>query len=68
MSNDATQLVEEKLAHLEVTVIELNDALAKQQDSIMKLERLCASMSERIRALGDAGGGSEAGEERPPHY
>lgn len=68
MSDERLDRLEEKLAHQEHTLIELNDALAKQQDSIMLLERLCASMAEQIKALGESRGGDGAQDERPPHY
>ena len=68
MTEQRLDQLEEKLAHQEYTLIELNEALAKQQDSIMLLERLCASMGEQIRALGDARGDGESQDERPPHY
>ena len=68
MSDNRLDQLEEKIAHQEVMLIELNDALVKQQDSIMQLERLCTSISERIRALGESQGGGESPDERPPHY
>ena len=68
MSDERLDRLEEKLAHQEHMLIELNDALAKQQDSIMLLERLCASMVEQIRALGETRAGDGVDDERPPHY
>ena len=68
MSQERIERIEEKLAHQDHLLIELNDALAKQQESIMTLERLCASMAERISAMGDAQDGGQPQEERPPHY
>lgn len=68
MSDERLDRMEEKLAHQEHTLIELNDVLAKQQDSIMLLERLCASMAERIKALDESRAGGGAEDERPPHY
>ncbi len=68
MTDDRLVDIETKLAHQEQMLIELNDALTKQQDSIMTLERLCASISERLRSLGDAETSSPPEDERPPHY
>ena len=68
MTADRLIDIETKLAHQEQLLIELNDAFAKQQDSIMKLERLCASIAERLRSLGDGESTSPPEDERPPHY
>lgn len=68
MSDEKFEAIEFKIAHHEQMLIELNDALAKQQDSIMQLEQLCASIIERISALGEAGETGSAEDERPPHY
>ncbi|MFQ5609140.1 MAG: SlyX family protein [Woeseiaceae bacterium] len=68
MTYDRIEKIEEKLAHQEHLLIELNDALAKQQESIMTLEQLCAAITERISAMGDPEGGGRPKDERPPHY
>ena len=52
--------IETRLAYQDQTINELNEALANQQQSIMKLERLCASLTERVAALVDAAPGSAA--------
>ncbi len=68
MSDDRLIDIETKLAHQEQMLIELNDALANQQDSIITLERLCASIAERLRSLDDGESSSPPDDERPPHY
>lgn len=68
MSEERLERLEEKLAYQEQTLIELNDALVKQQDSIMRLERLCASMAEQITTLDENQGSGGAQDEEPPHY
>jgi SlyX protein len=68
MNDDRLVEIETKLAHQEQMLIELNDALTNQQDSIMTLERLCASITEQLRSLSDGEGASPPGDERPPHY
>lgn len=68
MSEERIIAIETKLAHQEQTLIELNDALANQQDSIITLERLCASIAERLRSLDDGESSSPPDDERPPHY
>jgi SlyX protein len=68
MNDDRLVEIETKLAHQEQLLIELNDALANQQDSIMALERLCASITERLQSLGDGEASSPPDDERPPHY
>ncbi len=66
MSEERLIDIETRLAHQDQTIDELNEALANQQQSIMKLERLCATLAERIATLNEAMPGEA--EERPPHY
>ena len=68
MSDERFEAIEIKLAHQEALVADLNDALAKQQETIMKLEELCEVLRVRVRSLSESppGGGSQ--DERPPHY
>ena len=68
MNEERIIAIETKLAHQEQMLIELNDALANQQDSIITLERLCASIAERLRSLDDGESSSPPDDERPPHY
>ncbi len=60
--------IETKLAHQEQMLMELDDALTTQQSTIMTLERMCASMAERMQSLGGDETASPEGDERPPHY
>jgi SlyX protein len=60
--------IQEKLAHQEHMLSSLNEALTNQQAQIGKLEALCQSLVERIRALSEAGPEDKEGEEQPPHY
>lgn len=66
MSEERLIDIETRLAYQDQTINELNEALANQQQSIMKLERLCATLSERMAALNEALPGES--DERPPHY
>lgn len=68
MSERRFEDIETKLAHQDQALFELNAVITKQQESIMKLERLCASMSARIASLDEALPDGPAGNERPPHY
>ena len=60
--------IETKLAHQEHLLLELNDVITKQQENIMRLEKLCASIIERVRSLGEALPAEAGGDEKPPHY
>jgi len=60
--------IETRLAHQEQLLLDLDKALAGQQAQLMKLEALCQSLLERIRALPDGGGTPPGDHERPPHY
>jgi SlyX protein len=46
--------LETKLAHQEHLLLELNDIITKQQENIMRLEKLCDSIIERVRSLSEA--------------
>lgn len=59
--------LETKLAHQEHLLLELNDVITKQQENIMRLERLCDSIIERVRSLGEAAADADV-DEKPPHY
>ncbi len=68
MSDKRFEAIEVKLAHQEALLLELNDALANQQESIMKLEQLCEVLRVRVRSLSDAMPADAPQDERPPHY
>lgn len=68
MSEDRFEAIETKLAHQEALMLELNDAITHQQQSIAKLEALCDSLRLRVSSLADAMPGDGEQDERPPHY
>ena len=68
MSEDRFVDIETKLAHQEHLLLQLNEVITKQQEKIMRLESLCESIVERVRALGEAGNGEPDAHEVPPHY
>ncbi len=68
MSEERFIDMETRLAHQDQLLFELNDVITKQQEKIMRLEELCASIVERIRSLGDASTSDAQTDERPPHY
>lgn len=63
------QEIEEKLAHLQKTVDDLSDVIARQDKDITRLreqmDRLILREAERDS---DLPGGVVLGDERPPHY
>ena len=68
MSEDRFVDIESKLAHQEHLLLELNEVITKQQEKIMQLETLCASLIERVRSIGEAGDADPSAQEVPPHY
>ena len=60
--------LETKLAHQEHLLLELDDIITKQQENIMRLEKLCDSIIERVRSLGEAAPADTNIDEKPPHY
>lgn len=60
--------LETKLAHQEHLLLELNDIITKQQENIMRLEELCDSIIQRVRALSEGASAGAGVDEKPPHY
>jgi uncharacterized coiled-coil protein SlyX len=59
--------IEIKLAHLERALIELNDAVIRQQREIELLTVHNRQLKDQLEGL-EGGGASGEGFERPPHY
>ncbi len=68
MSEERLVDIESRLAHQDHLLIELNDVITKQQEKIMQLEELCASLVDRVRSIGEALPADGPQDERPPHY
>ena len=60
--------LETKLAQQEHLLVELDDIITKQQENIMRLEKLCDSIIERVRSLSEAAPVDADVDEKPPHY
>ncbi len=61
--------IEERLAHLERFVDELNEVVAQQAREIDRLTARVAMLMEREAAReAEGGGGVILGDEKPPHY
>lgn len=61
--------IEEKLAHLERLVDDLNDVVARQSREIEVLTKRVQLLMEREAARElEGSGGVLIGDERPPHY
>ncbi|MEM1100374.1 MAG: SlyX family protein [Pseudomonadota bacterium] len=60
--------IEEKLAHLERLVDDLNAVVTRQDREIATLTARVTLLMEREAAREAEGGGAVFGEERPPHY
>ena len=67
MDERVTEL-EIKVAHLEHTLGELNDALVRQQGYIDQLERQVEGLKERLQSEGGAEPSGDPADEKPPHY
>ena len=52
----------------EHTIQELNEAVYRQEQTIIKLEREFALISSQLRAVASSMQGGADEEERPPHY
>jgi SlyX protein len=63
-----TQALEERLAHLQRTVDELSDIVARQAVEIERLGRRVGLLMEREAEREAEGGGIPLADERPPHW
>ena len=64
-----SEKIEERLAHLERTVDDLSEIVAKQSLTLDKMTRRVGMLMEREAAReADGGGGHVFGDEKPPHY
>ena len=60
---------EERIAHLERTVDDLSDIVARQQDALdLATRRLAMLMEREATRDNDSGGGVYIADERPPHW
>ena len=61
--------LEEKLAHLERTVEDLSEVVARQEKELALITRRVQMLLEREAAREAEGGGAAVlGDERPPHW
>ncbi|EAQ04330.1 SlyX protein, putative [Pseudooceanicola batsensis HTCC2597] len=61
--------IEERLAHLERTVDDLSDIIARQENEIARLTHRVAMLLEREAERETSSGGAAVfGDERPPHH
>ena len=64
-----TDPMQERIAHLERTVDDLSETVARQDRELSLLTRRVAMLMEREAARQDEGSGAAVfGDERPPHY
>ncbi len=60
---------EERIAHLERTVDDLSDIVARQEKEVaLLIRRVQILMYREAERVQDLGGGVVIGDERPPHY
>lgn len=61
--------LQERLAHLERTLDDLSDVVARQDTEIIRLRRQVDTlMAREADREAQGGGGVMIGDERPPHY
>jgi SlyX protein len=60
--------IEEKLAHQELALDEVNAALTDQQAQLTRLEQVCQSLAEKLRTMSSAPDVDRRDDARPPHY
>lgn len=67
--SDQIEALEERIAHLERTVDDLSDIVAKQRDALdLATRRLAMLMEREATRDADGGGGVYIADERPPHW
>ena len=62
------EAIEFKLAHLERTVADLADVIARQDKELIRLLAQNQRLATQLQMLGDPGAASESEFEKPPHY
>ncbi len=65
---DRFEILETKLAHVEHTVNELSDIIARQQREIDAARGQVKQLALRLAGLEAPQGAGSASEEKPPHY
>ena len=68
MIEDRLTEIEVKITYQEDIVQELNMLVYQQQKRIEQLEKICESLMDHVRILARPTEGSDASNERPPHY
>ena len=62
------ETIEIKIAHLEQTVAQLSDVLARQQREIDTVRARNQRLSDQLETLESAATPASAADEKPPHY
>ena len=69
MPNNKLVALEEKIAHLQYQLDELNMAVFRQSETIDKLRKRMQELNENITNSKDVQSGQDAiSDDRPPHY
>ena len=62
------EAIEFKLAHVERTLADLADVIARQDKELIRLLAQNQRLATQLQMLGDPGAASESEFEKPPHY
>lgn len=65
---DRQQQIEEVIAHQQRLVDLLNEAITKQQEDLLSLERRVITLEQKYFELLQQAGEGELPHEKPPHY
>ena len=69
VDDEKTRILEERIAWLQRHVAEQDKAMVQMADSLRRLEKVVATLQDRVReAPGSGEGGVLPSDERPPHY
>jgi len=69
MSDDRTDALEEKLAHLQRVTDELSDIVARQETELARLTRRMEMVMQReAEREFDSGGSVPLADQKPPHW
>ena len=60
--------IEVKLAHQEHALDEVNRVLTDQQSQLNRLQQVCQSLADRLRAMSEMAAEEQHDDGRPPHY
>jgi uncharacterized coiled-coil protein SlyX len=68
VNDSRLEAIEIKLAHLERALTEISDVVARQDQSLLRLQAQNQQLKNQLAAMGEADSNAASAVEIPPHY